>query len=268
MSNYLVNLRNGIYLRYSLVALLMVSCSVNGSESEQKNECILQEIQFDEFNSLKLQTISGGRIYRLSQEFTFEGETKIVESFLYKYFPDSIAILDQNDPYSLYPYISVRLKDQKPIKVVKFFSNSGVRLMHKFDYSENNIIRIDLTRIVSTGEVFYEGYSNYYMDSDRNVIRNESYAADRNNSGQFKKYEDRVYVYDNYSSPQQHLYLPFFVNRNFPDVKFFSDNNILSFTEDEEIFQFQNEYGMNENLVSQTLPNGQSVFFKYVNCPP
>ncbi len=134
-----------------LLMVIGISCSVSDSESDRMTECILQEIRFDEFNSLNFKTISGGRIFNLTQEFTFEGETEIVESFLFKYAPDSIAILDQNDPFSTHPFISVRLKDEKPVHVVKFFSGSGVRLIHEIDYSEPNQIRIDLTRIVSRG---------------------------------------------------------------------------------------------------------------------
>lgn len=245
---------------------LIISCSVNDSESVRIENCILQEIQFDEFNSLKFSTISGGRIYNLTQEFTFEEETDIVESFQFRYPPDSIAIQDQKDPFSTYPFISVRLEDEKPVQVVKFFSSSGVRLIHDIDYSQANQIRIDLTRIVSFGDEFYEGYSFYHLDSEGNVIRNERYGTIRNEPGEFIKFEDRFYMYDDYPNPQKNLYLPFFADRNFPDVKFFSANNILSFTEQEQTFQFHNEYGKDKNLTSQTFPTGQTVQFKYVNC--
>lgn len=249
-----------------LLMVVGVSCSVNDSESDNITDCILQEIRFDEFNSLHFSTISGGRIYNLTQEFTFEGETDIVESFQFRYSPDSIAIQDQNDPFSTYPFIGVRLEDEKPVQVVKFFSGSGVRLIHDIDYSRANQIRIDLTRIVSFGDEFYEGYSLYHLDSEGNVIRNERFEAVYEEAGEFIKFEDRFYTYDDFPNPQKDLYLPFFADRNFPDVKFFSPNNIQSFTEQEQLFQFQNIYGEAENLVSQILPGGQSVFFGYVNC--
>lgn len=247
--------------------MFVVSCSVNDSDSERNTECILQQIQFDEFNSLNFKTISGGRIYNLNQEFTLEGETKTVASFLFKYFADSIAVQDQNDPFSILPFLSVKLNDDKPIRVVKFFSNAGVKLIHELDYFSNNLIRIDLFREASDGGILYVGYSNYHLNEDGNVFRNERFSADRSDTTQFSKFEDRFYTYDNYSNPQKNLYLPFFADTNFPDVKFFSANNILSFTEEDQTFQFEYEYGTNENIVSQTLPDGQSIFFRYVNCP-
>lgn len=255
------------YLWIPLVLVIAVSCSVNSSESEPDTECILQEIKFDDFNSLKFRTISGGRIFNLTQEFTSNGETEIVESFQFRYAPDSIAIQDQNDPFSIYPFVSVRLENERPVQVVKFFSPQGVRLIHDIDYSDPNQIRIDLTRIVSFGDEFYEGYSIYHLDSNGNVIRNERFETILNEPGEFIKFEDRFYIYDNFRNPQQNLYLPFFADRNFPDVKFFSPNNIQSFTENEQLFQFQNIYGDDHNLVSQILPSGQSIRFGYVNCP-
>lgn len=258
---------NKSFIWIPLLVVIAMSCSVNDSESDSMTECILQEIRFDEFNSLNFKTISGGRIFNLTQEFTFEGETDIVESFLFKYVPDSIAILDQNDPFSTRPFISVRLEDEKPVQVVKFFSGSGVRLIHDINYSEPNQIRIDLTRIVSFGDEFYEGYSIYYLNPNGNVTRNERFEAILDEPGEFIKFEDRFYMYDDFPNPQKDLYLPFFADRNFPDVKFFSSNNIQSFTEQEQLFQFQNIYGEDQNLVSQILPGGQSIRFGYVNCP-
>lgn len=250
-----------------VASALSVSCSVNDSTDQgEDNDCILQQIQFNEFSSLNFKTLSGGRIYNLTQEFTQDGETEIVESFLYKYAPDSIAILDQNDPFSIYPFISVNLEDGKPVRVVKFFSNLGVRLIHDIDYSQPNQIRIDITRIVSYGDQFYEGYAIYHLDSDGNVTRNERFDAIQNNPEELRKIEDRTFIYDSYPNPQKHLYLPFFATRTFPDVKFFSANNIISFTEQGQTFQFQNEYGGDENMVAQTLPDGQTIFFNYINC--
>ena len=264
---FFLHIKNKLLFWPPLMLMIAVSCSVNNSETETETECILQEIKFGEFNSLKFQTVSGGRIYTLKQEFTFEGETDIVESFQFKYSPDSIAIQDQNDPFSIYPYLSVRLEDDKPVQVVKFFSQQGVRLIHDIDYSEPNQIRIDLTRIVSFGDKFYEGYSIYHLDSNGNVIRNERFDAVQNDPEELRKIEDRFYMYDDFPNPQKNLYLPFFADRTFPDVKFFSTNNIQSFREQEQRYQFQNIYGEDQNLVSQILPSGQPIHFGYVNCP-
>ena len=263
----LFKLRNSIALIILLLGgTFIASCTVNDSVNEEERKCILQEIQFDQYSSLNFKTLSGGRIYNLTQEFSQEGDTEIVESFIYKYAPDSIAILDQNDPFSIHPFISVNLEDDRPVRVVRFFSNIGVRLIHDFDYSQPDQIRIDLTRIVSYGDIFFEGYAIYHLDDDGNVIRNERFDAVQNDPENLRKIEDRSYIYDSYPNHQKGLYLPFFASRTFPDVKFFSANNILSFTEEDQTFQFQNQYGINQNMVAQTQPDGNTIFFNYVNC--
>jgi len=251
-----------------LVLLLLGSCSILESDEDKQNECILEEIQFDPFNSLKFQTISGGRIYRIIQEFTpKDGETQIKGSFLFKYFPDKIVVTDQQDPISPFPFMTIEMENDKPTTVTRYFTSAGVLLFHEFSYPENDLIRIDMTREASTGDVLYVGYSLYHTAPDGNIVRNERFRATDDDPSGFRKLEDRRYSYDGSNSPQKELWLPFFGSSNFPDVKFFSENNILSFTENNQTFQYNYQYDERNRPVTQTLPSGQIIEFSYINCP-
>lgn len=251
----------------SIVLITAGSCSIVNTESEEISDCILEEIQFDQFNTLKFQTISGGRIYQIRQELTIEDETKTVASFQFNYFKDSLSVVDQLNGSTVQPFLTVILEDDKPKKITRFFSTAGVRLIHEVSYPESSLIRTDLTRVASTGDTLYVGYSNYHTGTGGNILRNERFRADDDEPSGFIKIEDRIYTYDDNPSPQENLFLPFFSDTNFPDVKFFSPNNILSYTEDGQTFEFSYEYGESNHPVSMTLPFGQSVFFGYVNCP-
>lgn len=249
-----------------LSTFFILSCSILESDDEQITNCILEEIRFNEVNSLKFQTISGGRIYQIKQLLTLEDEIRTVASFQFNYFQDSIAVVDQINP-STQPFLSINLENEKPKQITRFFLTAGVKLIHEITYPENDIIRVDLNREASTGDVLYVGYSLYYLNPNGNIVRNERFRADEDESSGFLKIEDRRYTYDDYPSPQDNLYLPFFADTNFPDVKFFSPNNILSFTEDNQTFEFQYQYDENNNTTSQILPMGQAIEFNYINCP-
>jgi hypothetical protein len=267
---YRMVLHRVIYLFMGSILLLFTnSCSLLGSDNEEIADCILEEIRFDEFNSLRFQTISGGRIYRITQQFIEDDEVIITGSYQFNYYSDRIVITDQENPDTPLPFMTIDLENDRPVRILRYFATAGVRLYHDFSYPEDDLIRIDLTREASTGDVLYVGYSLYYLNGNGNIIRNERFRADEEDPDVFNKIEDRTFTYDDFQSPQENLYLPFFAASNFPDVKFFSENNILSFTDSEEnqTFQYQYQYGENNSTVSQILPTGQSIQFEYVNCP-
>lgn len=254
------------YLFLLFGSSMLISCSIVNNSNEVPPECYLEEIQFDEFNSLSLETLSGGRIYRMLREFTADGETSILDSYKFNYFKDSLAVIDQGNTTSSEPYLSIRFDEDKPVVVVRYFYSAGVKLFHHFTYLQDDLIRIDLSRLDSLGDLFYVGYSLYYMNADGNVIRNERFRADPEDTTSFTKIEDRTFTYDRFQSPQEELFLPYFSNASFPDVKFFSENNILSYSENGQNFEFEYEYGPDNNVISQTLPSGQSLTFSYANC--
>jgi len=255
-----------VYLFLLFGSCILISCSIVNNNDEVTTECYLEEIQFDEFNSLTLQTLSGGRIYRMARENTSAGETNVLDSYKFNYFQDSLAIIDQSNTTTTEPFLSVRFEEDKPVEVVRFFYSAGVRLIHKVTYLEEGRVRVDLSRMDSLGDLFYVGYSLYHMNSDGNVIRNEQFRADSEDSTSFTKILDRAYSYDSFDSPQEDLFLPFFANPNFPEVQFFSENNILTYTEDGQTRDYQYEYGPDENVVTQVSPSGHSLFFSYSNC--
>lgn len=255
------------FLALSAVVLLAgTSCSLLGSGDKQPGDCYLDEIQFDQFNRLTFQTISGGQVYRASREFIVDGQVNVRGDYRFNYFEDSLAIQDRTNPFADEPFLSVVFEDEKPVHVVRDFYTSGVTLYHDIEYFEEDSIRIDLERIDSLGDLLYIGYAVYYLNSNGNIVRNIRYRADFNEAANLTKVEDRTYSYDRYPNPQKSLFVPFFGDANFPDVKFFSENNILSYSEDGQTFQYQYEYGENDYITRQTLPSGRSILFSYSNC--
>lgn len=263
-----LNTRSGskFYLLLLLSLYLTLSCSVHSPDDEAVSDCYLEEIRFDEVNSLQFQTLSGGRIYRMSRLYTVDGETNILDSYQFKYFEDSLAVIDQGNSFSTEPYLSIRFEEDRPVEAVRYFYSAGVKLFHDIEYFDEDSIRIDLSRLDSTGDLLYFGYAIYHINPDGNVARNERFRADPDDSTSVSKIEDRTFTYDGFPSPQENLFLPYFADADFADVKFFSDNNILSFSENNQTYEYQYEYGSDENVVTQILPSGQSLSFSYANC--
>ncbi|WP_340105757.1 hypothetical protein [Rhodohalobacter sp. 8-1] len=257
----------GFLLLLIIPLLLLGACDLLQSESEEDTECYLSKIQFNEFDSLKFRTISGGRVYSLKQELTVDGETDITASFQFSYNKESIRVVDQLNLHPTNPYMSVTLDgDDRPVEVIRFFNSIAVKLTHDISYPEENKIRVDLTREASTGDVLYVGYSNYNLDDEGNVIRLQQFRAEEDAPTQFTPMLDRFYTYDDHPNPQDGLYLPFFANVNFPTLTFFSSNNILSYTENGQAFTFDYEYGPDEEVIRQTRPAGNEILFGYANC--
>lgn len=236
------------------------------NEEETGTDCFLEEIKLDEFSTLKFQTISGGQIYSITQQQTIDDVTKTVADFRFRRFQDSLAILDQLNLSSREAYMSVRFEENKPQQVVRLFSTVGVKLFHDITYFGEDSIRTDLSRLASTGDLLFVGYSVFHLNTDGNVVRNEQFVADRENPSVFTKVRDRTYTYDRFPSPNEDLYLPFFGRPDFAGVEFFSANNILSFSENNQTSLYDYEYGPDGNVVAQTSPMGQTLLFSYANC--
>lgn len=255
-------------LRFLLIPLLFLgACNLAETESEEETECFLSKIQFNPFDSLNFRTISGGRVYSLTQELTVDGETSITASFQFSYQQESIRVVDQINPHPINPYMHITLdENDRPVKVIRYFNSIGVVLIHEISYPEGNRVRVDLTREASTGDVLYIGYADYQLDDNGNVVRQQQFRADEDDSSQFTSILDRSYTYDDNPSPQDDLYLPFFANVNFPTLTFFSANNILSYTENGQTFSFDYDYGPKGEVIRQTRPTGNDILFGYANC--
>lgn len=233
---------------------------------EEPTECYLSRIQFNQYDSLNFRTISGGRVYSLTQELIVDDETSITASFQFSYQQESIRVVDQMNPHPVNPYMAITLEDDRPVEVIRYFNSIGVLLIHDISYPEENRIRVDLTREASTGNVLYVGYADYRLDDDGNVVRLQQFRADDDEPTQFTTILDRFYTYDENPNPQDNLYLPFFANVNFPTLTFFSNNNILSYTENGQTFNFEYEYGPDGEIIRQTRPEGNQILFGYANC--
>lgn len=248
---------------FLFLVIPLSACTTDGLQDE--NACILEEIAFDRFYTLKFKTISGGQIYQINQEFTFEGETNVVASFQFQYFTDSLVIRNQMRESS-FPHMTVRFEDDRPISVSRYFTASGVHLNHQIDYLSDELLRIDLYRVASDQSVFYVGYADMFFDEANNVERYVHYSVDRNDSTIFYKTVDQSFTYDEFRSPQKGLFLPFFNGANFPEIQFFSANNVLSVTENNQKIDFGYEYGANNSTTVFYQPNADPVQFSYVNC--
>jgi len=245
--------------------LLSAGCAVNNSQLE--NSCILSEIQFSENNTLKFITISGGRIYQIKQEFVNDDDEVVVLAFFqFNYYIDSLVVINQFAENQKFPYMTVQFDGDRPLRVQKFFGASGVRLIHEMDYSNEDRILVDLYREASDGQILFAGYSNYYTDVAGNVTRNERYFVDRDDPSIFTKFEDISFVYDQFNSPQQNLYLPFFTDTNFPDVRFFSPNNITQVHDEESVENYQYNYDQFGNMTSMIQPDGSPIYYRYIAC--
>lgn len=246
--------------------LFAASCSLVNNKEGAAPECYLEEIRYDEFNSLRFQTISGGQFYRVSRLFTVEGQANLQADYRFSYSTDSLTVQDRTLPFANTPFMAIAYENQDPSKVARYFYSSGVTLFHDIAYFEEDSIRVDLSRLDSTGDLLYFGYAVYHMNDEGNVIRNVRFRADTADSTNLTKIEDRTFTYDTYPSPQEDLLIPYFGGAGFPDVQFFSANNILTFTENNQTFEYQYEYGPDENVITQSVPQGQSLSFSYANC--
>lgn len=245
---------------------MLVGCNLLESENEEETQCYLSKIQFNPFDSLNFRTISGGQVYSLTQELTIDGETSVTASFHFTYRQGSIRVVDRLNPHPVNPYMAIALEEDRPVKVLRYFNSVGVLLIHEISYPEENRIRIDLTREASTGNVLYIGYSDYRLDDNGNVVRLQQFRANDDDPSQFISLLNRFYTYDDNPNPQKSLFLPFFSNVNFPTLTFFSNNNILSYTEDGQTFTFDYEYGPDGEIVRQIRPAGNEILFGYANC--
>ena len=236
-------------------------------DGDVKPDCILERIQFDDFNSLKFVTISGGQVYQVTQEFELNAEVRELVFFQFTYFEDSIVVINQSDPIiTKYPYLWVNLKDGRPEKVVRFFSQSAVRLTHTFDYSQNNRIRISIERLASTGELLRAGYGDYFFDDAGNVTRLVIFGIDPDDRSQLIQVSDQSFTYDGFKSPVKGLYLPWFNATQLPDPRFFSSNNILTVSENNDVGRYRYDYGENDQVQENVQPDGRPIKFTYVNC--
>lgn len=252
----------------SLLVILMAFLSSSCQEQEMDAPgCILESIQFSPSNTLAFKTINGGQIYQLKQLTLFEGRTITSSFYQYKYFKDSITISDQLVPsrYGI-PYLSVKLENNQPVQVVRHSDATQIKVIYDIDYSDPNRIQISLTRENNIGERLLFSYGIYDLDVNKNVTHVQSYFINTETLSDFILFEDRQLTYDQFFNPMKGLLVPYFTANRLPDVKFFSSQNLLTITENEQVARYSYQYGSEDHTVTQTLPEGSQVVFNYLNC--
>lgn len=254
-----------IYLLVIPVLFLVFGCE---EEQDFNTSCLLEEVQFDEFSSLRYITISGGQIYEVRQIFDDGEEVRTLETFRFEHYPDSLAIKRLSSPNMRLPYMHVLFENELPQKVVRFFPSEGVQLVHTFDYSDPTRIRITLDRIASTGDVLRAGYGDYFLDENGNVSRLNTFGIDQfNYGGDLVEYLDQSFTHDDFRNPVQGFFLPFFNPVALPDPRFFNNNNIISINDQNGSSIFYNhEYGLREETLRSTDSQGGFLEFTYINC--
>ncbi len=249
--------------------MIVACCAIISCDEDitPATDCILEGIQLDESNSILFTTISGGLIYEVKQQLTLEDETRTLVSFRFNYFEDSIAIINQSSSVSSqFPHLWINLRENRPVKVVRYFAQSDVQLIHTFDYFDPSKIRIKLDRVASNGSLLKAGYGDYFIDDNGNVIRLTLFGIDPDNSAEFIMTSDRTYSYDEFKNPTKGLYLPYFNATSLPDPRFISNNNILSTNEGSNFVALVHQYGAKSQVTQSREPNGSVLQYSYINC--
>ena len=251
-----------VFYLFSLITL--TSCK---EDLQSPENCLLASIQYNSNNWLELLTISGGTMYQLKQYVRVEGETKLFASYQYKYLKDSVIIRDQlNAAKYRYPYITAKLDQAIPVQVVRYSPATEIRVVFDIDYTDPGLIIVKLTRVTNEGDRLLFAYGHYELDGNGNVVHVTRYRINTATFAEFNIYEDRYYTYDDYANPMKGLILPFFASATSPDIKFFSQNNPLTVTENNQLARYAYQYGNSNNTLSQIPPDGDPVTFSFLNC--
>ncbi|HCX22601.1 MAG: hypothetical protein CMB80_25640 [Flammeovirgaceae bacterium] len=204
-------------MKWTLGLMLLFILTLSCEESEPAlSECILEAIHLDDRNRLEFVTISGGKIYQVTQKYETDEEIETVASYRFNSFPDSLVILDQLNP-GKFPFMRVNYENGRPYKIIRHFPTEDVLLTHDISYS-NDLIEVNMSRVASTGDFAELGHGLYHLDASGNVFHVEKFRWDLNQ--QIYKYDERFFQYDQGISPLEGLLIPFFVRVALPDAEF------------------------------------------------
>ncbi|MTI40663.1 hypothetical protein [Fulvivirga lutimaris] len=252
-------------LTLCFITLLPFVVSCSEEEGKPNTSCLLRRIVYDQTGSLLLETVSGGKIYQIKEQFKEGGKYKTLVTYGFKYPLNQVAIDDLSDD-STVPLILVYLDNNRPVKVEKYFSDSGVTLTHVITY-EGTVIRDELNWEAKSGEKLKYGYADYLLDDNGNVVNYKQFNYGIEDQSIITQTEDIQFEYDESESPWDGLYFPFFANIGMVDIKFFSKNNIVNIYD--KIASQRYDYQYNQSGLPTLLSvsgSSNEVEFEYINC--
>jgi len=243
--------------------IFITSCSED--DGEPTYSCLLSRIVYDQTGSLKLETISGGKIYQMKEQYLEASRYKTLVTYGFKYPLNEVVIDNLSDDTST-PLIHAYSENGRPVKVERYFSDSGVTLTHVITY-EGAVVRDELNWRAKSGATLKYGYSEYYLDVNGNVENYKQFNYDIEDQSIITQTEDIQFEYDESDSPWAGLYFPLFLNIGMADVKFFSKNNIVNIFDKQASQRYDYQYNQN-GLPTLLSISGSSneVAFKYINC--
>ena len=243
--------------------LLVVSCAEQ--EGQPEFNCLLRRIVYDQSGSLLLETVSGGKIYQMKEQYYEGGKYQTLVPYKFK-IPMTQVLIDDLSDDSTVPLITVFLENERPVKVEKYFSDSGVTLTHIITY-EGAQIRDQLNWQAKSGEKLKYGYADYFLDANGNVVNYKQFNYDIEDQSIITQTEDIQFEYDDSESPWDGLYFPFFANIGMVDIKFFSKNNIVNIYNKSASQRYDYQYNQSglPTLLSVS-GSANEVEFEYINC--
>lgn len=239
--------------------------SCTDDSNELSTNCLLSRIVYDQSGSLKLETVSGGKIYQMKEQFLEEGKYKTLVTYGFKYPLNEVIIDNLSDDITV-PLIHVYLENGRPAKVERYFSDSGVTLTHMITY-EGSVIRDELNWEAKSGDKLKYGYADYHLDGNGNVENYKQFNYDIEDQSIITQTEDIVFEYDDSDSPWDGLYFPMFLNIGMVDIKFFSKNNIVNIYDKTASQRYDYQYNQKGlPILLSVSGSSNEVEFEYINC--
>lgn len=185
--------------------------------------CLIEEIRFA--------TSKFEYIYNNNDELqqiinTYNGNSTAY--YVNKITNDSITIgqiLDDLSQSS--PLISAKYNGEKLTQLKRFYTSSSINVFI-FEYTQGKItVRQDYATGISYQNVYY---GDYFLDQNGNVTSVKFYEYDHNAPNNFSLINEFDYTYDNGNNPWKGIIYPTFLCQYLPNAMLFSQNNILTET--------------------------------------
>lgn len=212
------------------LSLLLTNCSKNESNNEPipenieiEQNCLIAEIRFA---TSKYEYIynNNDELQQIINTYNDNPTTYYVN----KITNDSITVgIILDDLSQDLPTLGAKYNAEKLVHIKRFYNTSTVNIFI-FEYTEEKItVRQDYSNGISYQNI---SYADYFIDQDGNVSSTKLYVYDNNSPNNFTLYNEGFYTYDSGNNPWKGIIYPTFLCQNLPNPMFFSQNNVLSET--------------------------------------